>query len=34
MYLVFYGCGNYKQFTDKNKALEFCKKNNITWIDC
>lgn len=34
MYLIFYGCGNYKTFKDKNEALSFCKVVGVTWIDC
>jgi len=34
MYIVFYGCGNYRTFIDKDKALEFCKQVGVTWIDC
>jgi len=33
MYIVFTGTG-YKTFDDELAALEFCKENGITWIDC
>ena len=33
MYLVFYNCGDYKVFEDRNKALDFCKTVGVTWIE-
>jgi len=34
MYVVFFGVGEYKVFSDKNIALEFCKVVGFDWIDC
>jgi hypothetical protein len=33
MFLIFYGCGQYKIISDRNRALEFCKMVGVTWIE-
>lgn len=34
MYIVFYGVGNYKIFSDYDIAKNFAKSVGITWIAC
>lgn len=33
MYLIFYGCGQYKIISDRIEALKFCKLVGVTWIN-
>lgn len=33
MYLIFYGCGQYKIIMNRAEALEFCEIVGVTWIE-